>query len=396
VTRRATTLTSTAYRAVVRPLLFRLSPEQAHRFVLETMRWSWPYRLLEGAWRVRDARLRVDLGGLAADNPVGLGPGIDKNGRAVGALARLGFGFVVIGSITREARPGNPRPRLARDVPREAIMNSLGLPSLGVDAAVRTLGRVRNLPVPVIASVAGFSSEELVELAAAVEPVVDGIEIGLVCPNSTEAERMRELEMFEQVARGVVARRTKPTFVKLPSHHDPETAGNVREMVNRAADLGLDGLSVSGSRTIAIPGFPRDRGSIAGRPAFEDALRITRDVAAWAGGRLPIRSAGGIFDGAGAAAILAAGATAVEVYSAFVYRGPAVAAEINAGLLDELERAGVPSVAALTNANAEPEGRSPPADDGRQPTTGRLPPGQPPGRRRSSCAPRPPGRSPRP
>ncbi|HET9456291.1 MAG TPA: hypothetical protein VFO78_03040, partial [Candidatus Limnocylindrales bacterium] len=142
---------STLYRAVVRPLLFRLSPEQAHRFALTTLRWAPPWRAIGWTLRVEDPRLAVDLGGLRVRNPVGLGPGVDKNGLAVGALGELGFGFLVVGSITRDARPGNPRPRLARDVPREAILNSLGLPSLGVEAAVRALGRAGKGPVPVIA-----------------------------------------------------------------------------------------------------------------------------------------------------------------------------------------------------------------------------------------------------
>jgi dihydroorotate dehydrogenase len=341
------TILSTTYRSVVRPILFQLSPEQAHRYALATLSWSLPWRVVGRSLQVRDPRLHVELGGLTVANPVGLAPGVDKNGRAAASLARLGFGFVVIGSITREARAGNPKPRLARDVPREAIMNSLGLPSLGVDAAVRALRSARGLPVPVIASVAGFSPRELVELAAAVEPAVDGVELGLVCPNSTEAERMRELDMFEEVATSVAARRRKPTYIKVPSHHDPATAANVEAMVRRAADLGFDGLSVSGSRTIPIPGFPSGRGSIAGRPVFPDALRITRDVAGWAGGRLSIRTAGGIFDAGDAAAVLAAGADAVETYSAFIYRGPSIAAEINLGLLAELDRRALGSIAEL-------------------------------------------------
>ena len=341
------TVISAAYRSAIRPFLFRLSPEQAHRFALVTMRWDAPWRLVAPALSVRDARLAVDLGGLRVPNPVGLGPGVDKNGIAIGALGRLGFGFIVVGSITKHPRPGNPKPRLARDVPNEAIMNSLGLPSLGVEAAIRALGRRRDLPVPVIASVAGFSPQELIELAAAVEPVVDGVEIGLVCPNSTEAERMRELDLFDEVASGVAARRSKPAFIKLPSHHDDATAANVRQMVVRAADLGLDGVSVSGSRRTSIPRFPDGRGSIAGRPVFPDALRITRDVAAWAGGRLSVRSAGGIFSAADATAVLGAGADAIEVYSAFVYRGPGIAAEINRGLVAELDRRAVSSLAGL-------------------------------------------------
>jgi dihydroorotate dehydrogenase (fumarate)/dihydroorotate dehydrogenase len=208
--------------------------------------------------------------------------------------------------------------------------------------------------VPIIASVAGFSPRELVELAAAIEPVVDGVEIGLVCPNSTEAERMRELDMFDEVARGVVAQRRKPTFIKVPSPHDPDTASNVREMVRRSADLGLDGVSVSGSRTIPIRGFPGGRGSIAGRPVFDDALRIAGDVAGWAAGRISVRAAGGVFDADDAAALLAAGADAIELYSGFVYRGPGVAAEINRGLVAELDRRAIGSVAGLRPAEVAP------------------------------------------
>jgi dihydroorotate dehydrogenase (fumarate)/dihydroorotate dehydrogenase len=230
-------------------------------------------------------------------------------------------------------------------------MNSLGLPSLGIAAAVRILGGTGRLPVPVIASVAGFSPTELIELAAQIEPVVDGVEIGLVCPNSTEAERMRELDMFDEVARGVAAQRRKPTYIKVPSPHDPETATNVREMVRRSADLGLDGVSVSGSRSIPIPGFPAGRGSIAGRPVFDDALRIARDVAGWTAGRISVRAAGGVFDADGAAALLEAGADAIELYSAFVFRGPAVATEINRGLVAELDRRSLGSIAGLRPAD---------------------------------------------
>jgi dihydroorotate dehydrogenase len=351
-------LSGRAYQAAIRPLLFQLSPERAHRLALTSLRWSAPWRLAGQGLGVRDSRLATEVAGLLLDNPIGLGPGLDKNATALGSLARLGFGYVVVGSITREPRTGNRPPRLARDVPRQAILNSLGLPSFGVAAAVRSLARARNLPVPVIASVAGFSSDELIELARAVEPHVDAVEIGLVCPNSTESERMRELEMFEAVARGVVAGRRRPVFIKLPSHHDPPTGVSVREMVRLATDIGLDGVSVSGSRTVPVPGFPSGRGSLAGRPVFDDALRITRDVSDWSAGRLPIRAAGGVFSGRQAAELLSAGAHAVELYAAFIYRGPGVAGEINRGLLAELDRR---RLAAVTELHRVPTGAPEPA-----------------------------------
>jgi dihydroorotate dehydrogenase len=212
---------------------------------------------------------------------------------------------------------------------------------VGLERAIRGLQRLDGIGVPLIASVAGFGPDELAQAAATVEPFVDAVEIGLVCPNSTETERMQELEMYESLVRQLVSRRRKPVFVKLPPHRDPATAASVREMVRLGGDLGIDGLSVSGSRPIVTPRLATGRGSMAGRPVLPDTLGILRDVASWAGGGLPIRAGGGVFTGRDTFTLLRAGAAAVEVYSAFVYRGPTVAREINRELLACLERDGL-------------------------------------------------------
>jgi dihydroorotate dehydrogenase len=126
---------------------------------------------------------------------------------------------------------------------------------------------------------------------------------------------------------------SKPVFVKLPPHHTPEDRQWVFAMLDVWLDLGLAGISVSGTRQIVEPGLGAGRGSLAGREVFPDTLRIVQDVAQHAGGRLAIKAAGGVFSGADAMTLLQAGATTVEVYSAFIYRGWDVAARINAELL---------------------------------------------------------------
>ena len=332
---------SQLYVRALRPLLFRLDPERAHGLALRALRVAWPWRLLGSLTAVRDPRLRVDLAGLKLANPVGLAPGVDKNGAAVRALAHLGFGYIVIGSITRDPRAGNPRPRLLRDPAHEAIVNSLGLPGVGLERAIRGLRRLDGIGVPLIASVAGFSPEELATAAHDLEPHVDAVEIGLVCPNSTETERMQELEMYSDLVRRLVGQRHKPVFMKLPPHRDEASAASVQEMVRLAADTGIDGLSVSGSRPFVTPKLATGRGSLAGRPVFGDTLRIASEVAAWADGRLPIRGGGGVFSGSDAFDLLSTGVAAVEVYSAFVYRGPTVAREISRELVARLDREGL-------------------------------------------------------
>jgi dihydroorotate dehydrogenase len=262
-------------------------------------------------------------------------------------LGALGFGYLAVGSITREPRAGNPFPRLVRYPERLSIANSMGLPGRGVEAAAASLARLGRRRPPVIASVAGFSVDELVQTAAAVEPHVEAVEIGLVCPNTTETERLEEARLFAELLERLARSRTKPLFVKLPPHHSPEARQQTRTLVEICLQLGIEGLSVSGTRPIVEPRLGSGRGSLAGKAVFEDSLRIVADVAAFAAGRLAIKASGGVFSGQDAYAMLRAGATTVEVYSAFIYRGWSVADQISRELGAVLTREGVTSIRQL-------------------------------------------------
>jgi dihydroorotate dehydrogenase len=136
-------------------------------------------------------------------------------------------------------------------------------------------------------------------------------------------------------------------FVKLPPHHDDVRRQQVLAMVDACVQAGLDGVSVSGTRPIDEPRLGMGRGSLAGREVFQDSLRIVRDVAERAQGRLAIKAAGGVFTGRDAYDMLAAGADSVELYSAFIYRGWNVARLIARELLAELDARGNSSVATL-------------------------------------------------
>jgi dihydroorotate dehydrogenase len=182
--------------------------------------------------------------------------------------------------------------------------------------------------------VAGFSAEELLEAARQLEACVAAVEIGLVCPNTTETERLEEQRIFARLAEGLATTLgSKPVFVKLPPHHTPEDRQRVFGMLDLWMELGLHGVSVSGTRQVVEPRLGAGKGSLAGRPVFADTLRIVQDVAERAAGRLAIKAAGGVFSGADASRLLEAGATTVEVYSAFIYRGWDVAGALNRELV---------------------------------------------------------------
>jgi dihydroorotate dehydrogenase len=333
--------------ARLRPALFGLPADRAHDLARLALRAPAAFRLLGRSARVKDPRLATDLAGIPLANPVGLAPGFDKDGDLLPSLQHLGFGYVVIGSVTPEARAGNPRPRLVRYPDRLSVANSMGLPNRGVDACVR---RLRANPVrhtTVLASVAGFSIESILAGVAAIEPVVAAVEVGLICPNTSESERLRELELVGELVTELGRRCRKPVFVKLPPYHTPDDRARVMSMVDVCVRAGVDGVSVNGGRHVTEPRLAVGRGSLAGRDTFLDALRIVGDVAEHAAGRLVIRASGGVFTGEDAARMLRAGATTVEVYTAFIFRGWRVAGLINRGLLEILDREGVGTVAEL-------------------------------------------------
>ena len=124
------------YEDLLRPLLFRLPADLAHDLGKVALRAPAVPRLMAGH-APDTALLRTDLAGLQLDTPIGLAPGFDKNGDLVPGLARLGFGYIAVGSITRQPRAGNAKPRLARDPDRQSVTNCMGMPNPGLDEAVR-------------------------------------------------------------------------------------------------------------------------------------------------------------------------------------------------------------------------------------------------------------------
>src|ERR1700738_4064153 len=121
-----------AYESLLRPLLFRLSPDAAHELARAALRWPALWQVLGAAGRVVDRRLETDLAGLKLANPIGLAPGFDKNAELVSGLRQLGFGYLVVGSITPEPRTGNPFPRLVRYPETGSLANSMGMPNRGL------------------------------------------------------------------------------------------------------------------------------------------------------------------------------------------------------------------------------------------------------------------------
>jgi dihydroorotate dehydrogenase (fumarate)/dihydroorotate dehydrogenase len=318
------------YRKLIAPWLFRMSADHNHAAAHAALRWSAPWRLLSMAERldVDDARLKTRFAGIDLPNPVGLAAGFDKNAELLEGLSCLGFGFICVGSIMPEARYGNLFPRLVRYRSRESIADSMGVPSKGRQFAVEQLRRRATHRVPVFANVGGFSSEQIAAGVNEVQPHVDLVEISLMCPNV-----LAPGEVFDEITmlRGVLDRiegRVASAIVRVPND-TTQMPDRFAELIEVCVAAGVGGLKVGGGRRIPEPGLGTGVGTLHGRDIFEAALANVERAAGFARGRIPIKGNGGISSAADVMAMRRAGATCVDLYSAFVYQGWTVARDIN-------------------------------------------------------------------
>jgi dihydroorotate dehydrogenase len=330
----------TLYQNVLRPALFAFSADRSHGFAHATMRWPMPWRALAAAtgFEVVDPRLEIRFAGVEMSNPVGLAAGFDKNAELLGSLSSLGFGSICVGSIMPEPRYGNPFPRLVRYPERESIADSMGVPSKGLRYAVERLCRSRSARVPIIANVGGFSSQSIAAGVLAVQPYVDAVEISLMCPNV-----LKPGEIFDEIGmlRGVLERidgRTASIIVRVPND-TTQLHDRFAELIELCVDAGIGGLKVGGGRRVSEPKLGTGVGTLHGRAIFEAALANVERAATFARGRIPIKGNGGVGSAADVVAMRRAGATCIDLYSAFIYQGWTVARDINRDLVAMFQRA---------------------------------------------------------
>jgi dihydroorotate dehydrogenase len=342
------------YRLAFDHLLARVEPERAHALAiggLRALHATAPGRaLLRAALPPPDPRLRVNALGLTFPSPLGVAAGLDKDATCFRELATLGFGFVEVGTLTARPQPGNPRPRIARARAQRALVNRMGFPNAGAQAAARRLaGRPRGTGAPIVGvnigrSKAAGAEEELADYRAAARvlaPVADYLALNVSSPNTPG---LRELQETARLAGLIEAVREElaltgsrvPLLVKLSPDLEPE---QLRQLGALALELELDGLiavNTTADHGVLGPGaagcVPFAGGGVSGAPLRAAALRVLAVLREATDGQLPLISVGGISDGGDVRERLEAGATLVQAYTGLIYGGPGWAAAINRAL----------------------------------------------------------------
>ena len=315
------------YQAVGRPAFLALPPEAAHRVANALLGLPLAWRHMGGV--PDDPSLATTVAGISLRTPIGLAAGFDKRCAHLDALGRLGFGYVVGGTITRAPRRGNPKPRIVRYPQRRSMVNAMGLPNPGAEAAARNLARIPRT-APRFVSIADEAVADATATAELLAPHADAIELNAGCPNVAWGRDRDNEAHLADLLDSLLARTPLPVFVKLP----PFAAGVEREVVlalaGIAAEHGAAGITCANTRPYEEPRLAVGLGGLSGRDLSASTPGMVADVRAATG--LPIHASGGVATAQDVRACLEAGAVTVQIYTALVYEGPRVIGDLCRGL----------------------------------------------------------------
>jgi dihydroorotate dehydrogenase len=321
---------------LVRKVMFKMSGETSHELGLDMLGAAERLSLLSYiAPKIPDCP--VDVMGITFPNPVGLAAGLDKNGDYIDAFARLGFGFIEIGTITPRSQPGNPKPRLFRLAEKQAIINRMGFNNKGVDHLVEQVKKAKfkgvlginigkNFDTPVeravddylicLNKVYQYATYITVNISSPNTPGLRDLQFGDTLDELLAPIRARQLELAEEFG-------YKPVLVKIAPDMDEE---NVRLVAETLIKNNIDGV-IATNTTLSREGveghkFGAEAGGLSGAPLEDSATETVAALVAALDGKLPVIGVGGILDGSGAVEKIDAGAQLVQIYSGFIYRGP--------------------------------------------------------------------------
>ncbi|MEP6820061.1 MAG: quinone-dependent dihydroorotate dehydrogenase [bacterium] len=342
------------YRSLLRPLLFRLPPETAHELALNSLSFAPKLtKTLLGDRFKRSPFGKLRRFGLTFSNPVGLAAGFDKDGVALDSLAALGFGFIEAGTVTYHPQPGNERPRLFRLPLDKALINRAGFNNEGAKAFAQRVERSR--PDCVLGVSIGKSKTVALEDAVAdylksfavVYPVADYVAVNVSSPNTPRLRELQKSDQLEELLRSLqelneeladqpTGRGVLPLLVKLSPDLDTDELQSIVAVARRNKVAGLIATNTTTARAplktehegVAACG----EGGLSGAPLRRRSLEMMATLYNMTDGSLPLIGVGGIFTAEDAWEMISAGASLLQIYTGFIYEGPAIARQINDGL----------------------------------------------------------------
>jgi dihydroorotate dehydrogenase len=328
------------YEVFVRPLLFSLNAETAHHLTIQLLqKASYFGPALRVLNSFQPSSKRKTLFGVDFANPIGLAAGLDKNGVALPAWAALGFGFIEIGTVTAQAQPGNPKPRIFRLPEQQALINRLGFNNDGADAIAHRLATLRKSgrwpAVPVGINI-GKSRVTPLEQATddylyslrRLRDFADYITLNISSPNTPGLRELQEPERLSELLYAIgdeAGTAPKPLIVKI----SPDlSAAELKAVLAVCEENCVSGIIATNTTLdhCSIPSQLDEAGGLSGAPLQDKSTALVREITARS--KIPVIASGGIFDAQSAREKFQAGAELIQLYTGFVYRGPRLLREI--------------------------------------------------------------------
>ncbi|MCK5820863.1 MAG: quinone-dependent dihydroorotate dehydrogenase [Bacteroidales bacterium] len=334
------------YTRIIRPALFVLSPEKVHHLTFSLLNFFKPILPWFFPSRINDNHSVVLLG-LNFKHPVGLAAGLDKDGIAYEALMKLGFSFIELGTVTPKPQPGNPKPRLFRIPEDKALINRMGFNNSGVDALVIKLknrpksmiiggniGKNTNTPNADAAGDYLYCFEKLYQY-------VDYFVVNVSCPNIQDLRELQDKDSLILILDSLIRYRStqefsKPILLKVSPDLNENQLDDLVEVVKETK---IDGLLATNT-TITRTGLSSEKsvieklgaGGMSGKPLSKRSSEVIRFLRSRLGSDFPIIASGGIMTKEDALEKIEAGAQLVQIYTGFIYEGPALIQRIKLGI----------------------------------------------------------------
>lgn len=342
------------YKLLIRPLFFLFDPEKIHHFTFALIKIACKIpgipSIFRSLYQVNDKRLERKVFGLTFKNPVGLAAGFDKNAVLYNELANFGFGFIEIGTVTPKAQAGNPKKRLFRLIADNGIINRMGFNNLGVDAVIKQLKK--NKGNVLIGGNIGKNTDTLPEKVIAdyqiafraLHPYVDYFVVNVSCPNVGTFAKLQDKDYLGELLNSLQEinkefSTQKPILLKIAPDLNNIQLDEVIELISETKIAGVvasntsihrDGLKASEAQLAAI-----GNGGLSGKPIKDRSTQVIKYLATKSNKAFPIIGVGGIHSPQDALEKINAGADLVQLYTGFIYEGPALVKRINNAILEK-------------------------------------------------------------
>jgi dihydroorotate dehydrogenase len=343
------------YKRIIRPLLFLFDPEKVHHFIFFLIKLIHKIpgvnSLIRSVFTIKNSKLERKCFGLTFKNPVGLAAGFDKNATLYNELANFGFGFIEIGTVTPKAQSGNPKKRLFRLIEDEGIINRMGFNNNGVDEAIKQLKKNKNKVIiggnigKNTATLPENYTEDYVSCFKKLHPYVNYFVLNVSCPNVGSHAKLNDKDYLLELITSIKKenkkfKKPKPILLKIAPDLNNLQLDEIIEIIAKTKLDGVIATNTSISRNGLITSNKQldaiGYGGLSGKPIKDKSTEIIRYLAEKSNKAFPIIGVGGIHCAEDAIEKLNAGADLVQIYTGFIYEGPALVKKVNNAILADL------------------------------------------------------------